>query len=44
MVKGQAEQTSGEFVSGDYFPGLGVPLAAGRAIAPEGPARRRLPS
>ncbi len=35
MVKGQAEQASGEFVSGDYFPGLGIPPAAGRVIAPE---------
>ena len=32
MVRGQAEQASGEYVSGDYFSGLGVPPAAGRVI------------
>jgi macrolide transport system ATP-binding/permease protein len=35
MVKGQAEQASGEYVSGDYFGGLEVPPAAGRAIIPD---------
>jgi predicted permease len=35
MVKGQAEQADGEFVSGDYFRGLGVSPAAGRLILPD---------
>ena len=35
MVKGQAEQASGEFVSGDYFRGLEVSPAAGRIIIPD---------
>jgi macrolide transport system ATP-binding/permease protein len=35
MVKGQAEQSSGEYVSGDYFRGLAVLPAAGREIIPE---------
>jgi len=35
MVKGQAEQASGEFVSGDYFRGLAVQPSAGRAIIPD---------
>src|SRR5215831_14936156 len=35
MVKGQAEQASGEFVSGDYFSGLAVTPAAGRLILPD---------
>lgn len=35
MVKGQAEQASGEFVSGDYFRGLAVSPAAGRMILPD---------
>jgi predicted permease len=35
MVKGQAEQASGEFVSGDYFHGLQVSPAAGRLILPD---------
>jgi predicted permease len=35
MVKGVAEQASGEFVSGDYFHGVGVPPAAGRMIVPD---------
>jgi predicted permease len=35
MVKGQAEQASGEYVSGDYFRGLAVPPAAGRLIIPD---------
>lgn len=35
MVKGQAEQASGEFVSGDYFRGLAVSPAAGRMIIPD---------
>jgi predicted permease len=35
IVKGQAEQASGEFVSGDYFRGLEVPPAAGRTIIPD---------
>jgi len=33
MVKGQAELAHGEYVSGDFFGGLAVPLAAGRPIA-----------
>ena len=32
MVKGQAELADGEYVSGDFFRGLGVPPAAGRLI------------
>jgi predicted permease len=35
MVKAQAEQASGEFVSGDYFRGLEVSPAAGRIIIPD---------
>lgn len=35
MVKGQAEQASGEYVSGDYFRGLAVTPAAGRMILPD---------
>ena len=35
MVKGQAEQANGEFVSGDYFRGLAVTPAAGRMILPD---------
>src|SRR5215813_616236 len=35
MAKGQAEQASGEFVSGDYFSGLAVTPAAGRLIIPD---------
>jgi predicted permease len=35
MVKGQAEQSSGEFVSGEYFRGLDVLPAAGRMIFPD---------
>ena len=35
MVKGQAEQASGEYVSGDYFRGLAVMPSAGRAIIPD---------
>jgi len=35
IVKGQAEQASGEFVSGDYFPGLEVTPAAGHMIIPD---------
>ena len=33
MVLGQAEVTGGEYVSGDYFRGLGLVPAAGRLIA-----------
>ena len=32
MVKGQAELANGQYVSGDFFGGLAVPLAAGRLI------------
>ncbi len=32
-IEGQADVASGEYVSGDYFRGLGVPPAAGRLIA-----------
>jgi macrolide transport system ATP-binding/permease protein len=35
MVKGQAEQAGGEFVSGDYFRGLAVSPSAGRLIIPD---------
>ena len=35
MVKAQAEQASGEFISGDYFRGLEVSPAAGRLIMPD---------
>src|SRR6185369_14573566 len=35
LVKGQAEQLSGEYVSGDYFHGLAVTPAAGRMILPD---------
>jgi predicted permease len=34
-VNGHAELAGGEYVSGDYFSGLGVPPAAGRLIAPD---------
>ena len=33
LVSGQAEVTNGEYLSGDYFRGLGVVPAAGRLIA-----------
>jgi hypothetical protein len=32
MVRGQAEQAKGQYVSGDFFRGLAVPPAAGRLI------------
>jgi macrolide transport system ATP-binding/permease protein len=35
MSKGQADLTRGEYVSGDYFRGLGVSPAAGRLILPD---------
>jgi macrolide transport system ATP-binding/permease protein len=35
IFKGQADITNGEYVSGDYFRGLGVPPAAGRLIIPD---------
>jgi len=35
MAKGQAEQASGEYVSGDYFRGLAIVPAAGRVIIPD---------
>ena len=34
-VNGRAELAAGEYVTGDYFHGLGVPPAAGRLIAPD---------
>jgi predicted permease len=34
-VKGQAEIAKGEYVSGNYFSGLGVSAAAGRLIGPD---------
>jgi len=34
-VKGQAEIANGEYVSGNYFSGLGVSPASGRLIGPE---------
>jgi macrolide transport system ATP-binding/permease protein len=33
--KGQAEVSSGEYVTGDYFRGLAVPPAAGRLLIPD---------
>jgi predicted permease len=33
--QGQAERASGEYVSGEYFRGLGIPPAAGRLIGPD---------
>jgi len=33
--RGQAELANTEYVSGDYFSGLGIPPAAGRLIAPD---------
>jgi Acidobacterial duplicated orphan permease len=35
IVDGQAELADGEYVTGDFFPGLGVSTAAGRAIGRE---------
>ena len=35
MIDNQTELASGEYVSGDFFGGLGVPPAAGRLIAPD---------
>ncbi|MBV9396394.1 MAG: ABC transporter permease [Bryobacterales bacterium] len=35
LIGGQAALVNGEYVSGEFFPGLGVPPAAGRLIAPE---------
>jgi predicted permease len=35
MIKGQAGLANAEYVSGEFFPGLGVPPAVGRLIAPE---------
>jgi predicted permease len=34
-AEGRAEIVGGWSVSGDYFPGLGIPAAAGRLVAPE---------
>lgn len=34
-VRGQSELTQGEYVSGDYFRGLGIQPAAGRLIGPD---------
>jgi predicted permease len=34
-VRGQAQVVDGEYVTGDYFRGLGVPPASGRLIAPD---------
>jgi predicted permease len=34
-VRGQAEMAETEYVSGEYFAGLGTPPAAGRLIAPD---------
>ncbi len=33
--RGQADVVDGEYVSGNYFSGLGVPPAAGRLVAPD---------
>src|SRR5262245_52455584 len=35
VVDGDAAMVEGEYVSGSYFSGLGVPAAAGRALADE---------
>ncbi|MEE8148777.1 MAG: ABC transporter permease [Longimicrobiales bacterium] len=35
VVEGDAEIASGQFVSGDYFAGLGLTLALGRGITPD---------
>src|SRR5579871_1361462 len=35
LIKGQAEENSGEFVSGDYFRGLEVVPTSGRLIMPD---------
>jgi macrolide transport system ATP-binding/permease protein len=35
MIDSQTELANGEYVSGDFFGGLGVPPAAGRLIAPD---------
>ncbi len=35
IIKGQADAANGEYVSGNYFGGLGVPSAAGRMILPD---------
>ena len=34
-IRGHAELAETEYVSGDYFPGLGIPPAAGRLIGPD---------
>ena len=34
-VNGHADVVNGEYISGDYFRGLGVPPAAGRLIIPD---------
>jgi macrolide transport system ATP-binding/permease protein len=34
-IQGQAEVADGEYVSGDYFRGLGIPPAAGRLLGPD---------
>jgi ABC-type antimicrobial peptide transport system permease subunit len=33
LVQGQADVAQGQYVSGEFFPGLGVPPAAGRLLA-----------
>jgi macrolide transport system ATP-binding/permease protein len=35
MIQGQSETSRGEYVSGEFFAGLGVPPAAGRLISPD---------
>jgi len=35
LIRGQAEINSGEYVSGDFFRGLGLVPAAGRLLAPD---------
>jgi macrolide transport system ATP-binding/permease protein len=35
VIDGQAELADGQFVTGGYFSGLGVPAAVGRAIGPD---------
>lgn len=34
-IQGQAEVADGEYVSGDYFRGLGIPPGAGRLLGPD---------
>ena len=42
VIDGNAELTTGQYVMGGFFSGLGVPPAAGRLIAPDDHHRRRV--